>query len=81
MGSEMCIRDRYNPPKYFKYRQYSRVSNPKLLQVPGVTTVSNPQIVRVWKYPKVQRPEIFLVLVVLATPKYLEYSFSRSPRY
>ena len=36
--------------KYFKYRQYSRLSNPQILQLQQYSRVSNPKIQRVWQY-------------------------------
>ena len=66
--------EQYRISEYFKYRQYSRVSNHIILQVQAVSRVFNPEILEVQAVSRVLSPEILRVQAVsrVLDPKKVE---------
>ena len=63
--------EQYRIPKYFKYRQYFRVSNPKILPSTAVF-----QSIKYKQYPEYSTPKYFQVQAVsrvVLSPKRLNY--------
>ena len=66
--------EQYRISEYFKYRQYSRVSNHIILEVQAVSRVLNPEILGVQAVSRVLDPEILEVQAesrVVLDPKIL----------